>query len=157
MSFHFNSKLVRSAEFSDVGDVGMIYKPDNCHLLPVIIQKRTYAGTNTLYFINEEVWSKLSAFNKAVLILHEIVYFEFQHDLSELTRSFVGVLISEDLEGYLNKKDFFGFLKKHNAPFFEQNGVLIDIRKPLTFNENLDIKIAFVKEGLYVNLYLDSF
>ncbi len=152
-TFYYNSKVVDdSMDFSDVADIGFVYKPQGCEFIPTIIQKRSFVDTGVSFFINGKIWSKLSRLDKAALIMHEIVYLEFQHPVSALTRSFVGILFSVQAEILLKTpKNFLNLLEKHGAAYFEQKGVIIDLQKLYETNENFVITKAFVKEGVYRN------
>ncbi|MFN8790722.1 MAG: hypothetical protein ACK5Y2_04625 [Bdellovibrionales bacterium] len=130
--FYSRSAFVRNAVFTDVKDAYPVYLPRFCKLVPAAIQTRYALPEEARYFINEEVWKKLSPVHQAALMVHEIVYWEFAHEYSVLTRAFVGLLFSRHFfELYATPTRFFDLLVLMKAPYYEQNGFLIDLEAPV--------------------------
>lgn len=151
--FYSRSAFVRNAVFTDVKDAYPVFLPRFCKLVPTAIQTRYALPEEPRYFINEEVWKKLNPTHQAALMLHEIVYWEFAHQYSVLTRAFVGLLFSQHFRDlYATPTRFFDLLVLMKAPYYEQNGFLIDLEAPRErYPESPIVKSGRLLPGTFSN------
>lgn len=150
-SFKHDSQFVSNAVFTDVHDAYPVYLPNNCHLAPVAIQTRYALDEDHSFYINKDLWERLSPIDQAAIIVHEVVFMEFSHELSVLTRAFVGLLFSDNFRiFYQNPQKFLDLLVKVKAPYYEQNTIMIDLRSPFEVYPNSGvIKKGRVNPGSY--------
>jgi hypothetical protein len=127
-NFHEKARFVSNAIWTDVGDYGPIFIPQNCAVIPAAIQKRFSIEEEPTFFINQEMWNSLAIVDQAALVLHEVIYLEFAHDTSVLTRSFVGLLFSHEFDNYVGQQKFLEMLTKMGAPTYEYGVFDINIR-----------------------------
>jgi hypothetical protein len=146
--FREKARFVSEARWTDVGDYGPIFIPNNCQVIPVAIQKRFSIEEEPTFFVNREIWNMLSVDDQAALVLHEIVYLEFAHETSVLTRSFVGLLFSMEFENYVGRHRFLEMLKKVGAPTYEYGSFDINIRQGYVATSEYFVR-AFVMPGVY--------
>lgn len=89
-------------KLDDIDDAGMVTLPVNCHLEQVAIQlsNSELPPGRKRYTINLDLWKRLDEENKAILVLHEIVYreaFENKSSHSMFVRAMVEQLIKKKM------------------------------------------------------------
>ena len=75
-SFVSEQALLVGVEFSTVPDSGYISVPKGCKFEQAVIQRRPMFSKDPRYFINAELFTAMDDTQKAMLILHELVYRE---------------------------------------------------------------------------------
>lgn len=128
-----------------VVDTGAFSIPDDCKLYQVVNQNRKILSRGKKYLIDKNMWERLKTRDRAVLILHEILYFEAPNKTSEKIRLFNSILISDKFSAisnieYLNILIENGF-EKHTFNQFE-----IYLNRKILFYET-----GMVKESVTVN------
>ena len=146
--FHDKASFVSNAQWTDVGDYGPIFIPHNCQVVPAAIQKRFSIEEEPTFFVQKEIWDQLPVVDQAALILHEIIYREFAHETSVLTRSFNGLLFSMEFDNYVSDAKFLDMLVKVGAPTYEYGSFEINIRQGYVANSEGMVR-AFVIPGVY--------
>jgi hypothetical protein len=76
--FFAETRFVSSVEFVDVKDEIAYAVPKNCHKEQVAMQFKVvkpYSGYR--YFINEDLWKKMNDFQRASLVIHEVILRNF--------------------------------------------------------------------------------
>ena len=98
-NFDSESELT-DAKLTSLEDSKYAGIPPHCQVEQAVIQQDFATPGSKRYFIQKALWQKLDSSQKAVLILHEIIYREAlsigQTD-SIATRAFVGLLISGEI------------------------------------------------------------
>lgn len=85
------------AQFSETPDSKHVTIPDGCKFLQGVIQVRPRFPEEKRYFINQKVWPRLPADQKAMLVLHELFYREalsYGHEDSSAARYLTGLVSS---------------------------------------------------------------
>ncbi|MBO9665789.1 MAG: hypothetical protein J7501_03140 [Bdellovibrio sp.] len=74
-TFYVQAVFVNGYFPKSIDDSGVAVVPEaNCTLEQVIVQKRVFMPTNTLYTISVKYWDSLSLTDQAAAILHEVIY-----------------------------------------------------------------------------------
>lgn len=74
--FSDSTAWLRGTTLPLIDDTGYIFKPDNCQVKQVVIQRKPAFPTDKKYLVDTDLWDLLSDDNKAVMILHEAIYEE---------------------------------------------------------------------------------
>ncbi|MFK8137835.1 MAG: hypothetical protein AB8E15_05695 [Bdellovibrionales bacterium] len=123
----------RLGKVSDVGDYSI---PKSCQLLQVVNQNSDLLSGNKKFIIDLNSWSKLSAASKAILILHELIYFENPMTVSEGVREYTAQIISLDGFKGFNEESYAEFLKRLGIRSNQFRGVEIDLSKEFYFDRD---------------------
>jgi hypothetical protein len=67
-------KFVRNVDLRDIEDSNQPFLPKGCKQEQIAIQNIKVTWADPTYIINEDLWDKLDENNKAVLVIHEIVF-----------------------------------------------------------------------------------
>lgn len=101
-------------QFSSSGDIGPVVIPDGCNVVQAATQFFNKKTQRYEFFLNTDVWVELSEFQKAGLVLHEILLteaVESGHETSKRTRELNAKLWAND---FANKgADYFQDYLEH--------------------------------------------
>jgi hypothetical protein len=131
-SFESESELT-DAMLTPLEDAKYTAIPKNCRVLQAVIQQDFATPENKRYFIQKSNWEKLESTQKAVLMLHEIVYREALsagQTNSIGARALVGLLISGEIRK-LSPSEFAQTLFNLDFNRFEAQGLafrLFDVK-----------------------------
>jgi hypothetical protein len=109
-----------------IEDIGNYSIPFDCKLYQVVNQNRKILPRDKKYLIEKNIWSKLSKRDRAVLIIHEILYFEAPGKTSEAIREFNSFLIADKLRDFTSM-EYISFLKNHGFQNHTYNGFEITL------------------------------
>lgn len=73
-TFPENTSFVAGIVLEDIDDSQEIYIPKNCEKLQLAIRANKKFPTDREYLVSKDIWDMLDENNKAVLVLHEIIY-----------------------------------------------------------------------------------
>ncbi|MDG0818149.1 hypothetical protein [Bdellovibrio svalbardensis] len=169
--FTSESRFVPSANFTAIPDIGDgVPVPKNCNMVQVVAQFRQSDPQGKRYLINQDVWSALREQDKAVLVLHEIIYREAFLDNPRIqssvgVRHFAAYLSSTMMEqgtyrDYIKALSFSGLQKaEYKSLTFLLNSGLLENNQitqfPVEFSESGNLLKATL--GTSVSLpYLDE-
>jgi hypothetical protein len=74
--FSQNAEFLANTDLVPVDDSAHIIVPAGCTVTQIVIQRTPEFPQDRIYVINQDLWSHLDAFNRAGLILHELLYHE---------------------------------------------------------------------------------
>lgn len=107
-NFRLKVKFKKGQEFRDIKDSFHVSVGKNCEIKQVAHQRKNMLSKDTEVFMNKDLYEKLSAFQKGMLITHEIIYEHFIY-FGEITskkvRLFNRYLYSEDIKSH-KSRDF---------------------------------------------------
>lgn len=146
------ARFVEAADFTGIPDIGEgVSIAKNCSLIQTVSQYRQNDPNGKRYLVNQDVWSQLSEQDKAVLVLHEIIYREAIADDLSLqnsigVRHFTAYLSSQkgtqgSYQDYINALIFSGIQKAeykgltfllHSGNFYRDKVVQF----PVVFSED---------------------
>ncbi|MGE3609701.1 MAG: hypothetical protein AB7I27_08975 [Bacteriovoracaceae bacterium] len=77
-TFKQEASFQKGIELQDVADSGLVVIPKGCKLEQIAIQldDETVNNDYSRYTVNQDLWEKMDENNKAILVLHEIIYRE---------------------------------------------------------------------------------
>lgn len=93
--------MLSDLTFPDIPDSNHFPLPSNCALRQAAIQQVKVVPHDKKYLINKDVWDYLDENQRAVLVLHEIVYGEalrHGHETSQKSRYFGSLLFSDEIQ-----------------------------------------------------------
>ncbi|WP_413585494.1 hypothetical protein [Bdellovibrio sp. HCB274] len=107
-SFWSETSIV-SADLTSVNDYGLGFLPEGCSLKQLAVQQEPIFAEDSRYFISSPLWQKLFNLDKAVLILHEIIYrYALEHNPglnnSVKVRYFNALLISDKFKDLIQNE-----------------------------------------------------
>ncbi len=132
--FEKESRFIPNSNFTDIPDVGDgIPYPKECEVVQAVAQFRQVTPQGLRYLINQDLWAQLSAYQKAALTLHELVYretYEANNNIenSQGVRYFTGYLFSTALLTD-SLKSYIDTLKSSDLMTAEYRGITIAIRQ----------------------------
>lgn len=97
------------AELNPVNDQGLSFIPDGCSVKQLAIQQEPIFAEDSRYFISAPLWNLMPEHDRAVLILHEIIYrYALEHSASTKNsvpvRYFNALLISDRFRNFSVEK-----------------------------------------------------
>lgn len=112
--FQNEALFLKDAELNIVNDSNHVSVPHGCVVVQTVIQKEKRSPGDKKFFINENVWNLLPEFDKAGLVLHEIIYSllraeTYAPETSESTRFLNSWIFSDEFKG-IDKLRFAAFL-----------------------------------------------
>lgn len=102
-SFFRNANFFKNVTLPSPGDIGNVLIPDHCSVKQAAVQKEPKFPEDKRYLIDERIWEKLDATDRAGLILHEVIYRDVagaEFGTSIYVRYFTSVLCSDVLATY---------------------------------------------------------
>lgn len=115
--FWAEMKFVKSSELGDVKDESAFAIPNGCKKEQAIIQfRRTMPISGPRYLINDNIWKQMNDYQRAALILHEVVLRNYilnpqWNGDTKSVRYLVGLLTSADITT-LTRSQFESTLKE---------------------------------------------
>lgn len=100
-NFSRESSLIRDMPLASTQDHGLIYVPRSCHFEQLIVQFRHPYYEDARYLVKYDLWQSMSELEKAVAVLHEVLYREADLSrvhTSEPVREFVVLVLSGELK-----------------------------------------------------------
>ena len=121
MKFESEADFLPGITLVDVPDTGAQVIPSNCHVEQIAVQRASdeILPGQKRYVISKDLWDHLDEFNKAVLVLHEIVYNRSLGLLCAPPSVFVRYLTSHLIVDDFDLVDFQGLLLQSRQGTFE--------------------------------------
>ncbi len=106
----------KSSGLDNVRDVGVgFYDYDNCQVDQLILQRVPRGDDRGYYRIDQSLWNRVPEAQRAIAIVHEILYrqagFSKVQESSEIVRYLVGLLLTKELGG-LTTQEFAELLQR---------------------------------------------
>lgn len=100
--YFLNNSVYTNFELGASEDSRHVLIPENCELIQAVLQRDNLITGKRQFIVSQKVWTAMSDFQKAGLILHEIIYWHSIHTDSRRVRYLVGWLFAhaEDLEQF---------------------------------------------------------
>lgn len=108
-----NKIFLKDGEFVSSEDAGPVLIPDNCKIKQIASQFVHPVSKKRFFYFNLDVWNQLDSFQKAGLLLHEIILveaIESGHQTSKRARHLNALVNSQDFH-QLSQKDFRDFIQ----------------------------------------------
>lgn len=117
-------QFVEKAELVDIQDSYQLLKPidKGCVLKQAAIRKNISLDKSTRFLVAKDIWEQMDEFNKAGLIVHEIVYehfFKLGENHSVKARQFVALLFNNKLE-MMSEAEYWDLLQKNEIPIYKK-------------------------------------
>lgn len=139
------SAWITGADLPPIADSNHILIPRGCDVVQTAIQKERRFVGESIYYINKELWDRMSRDHQAGLVLHEILYRRARINGatdSVGARYFNSMLASEDRIRNLTLKEFVSLLKSTLV------GRLTLTSQPfIRFRGNLIVPVSFWPNG----------
>jgi hypothetical protein len=105
----WSEAILVPGDLATVNDSGLSFVPEGCSLKQLAIQQQPIFQEDSRYFISAPLWNKMDGQDKAVLILHEIIYrYALEHGAATKSsvpvRYFNSLLISDKLKEFTPKQ-----------------------------------------------------
>lgn len=129
----------------------IISPPPGCLVRQTVNQSQPLLPYDKRYFVDQEVWDHLDDNQKTGLILHEIIYREalsIGHVNSVSTR-YLNSFISSSQMDQISVREFNKLLKDLGFTTNSIHGVAINLKMPVEFYQNDQLKNAEVVNGSY--------
>jgi hypothetical protein len=107
---------------SNIRDTGDVKIPINCKLVQIINQNKNLLRGNKKYLIRKMLWSKLNPINKAMLILHELIYLDSTSVTSESIRMFNSFIFAEKIKSF-NEVEYMNLQRYTNFSSYSYMGM----------------------------------
>jgi hypothetical protein len=154
-----DARIAANLHLPNLGDEGVILLPgEDCWLSYAAVQEKTDVPGNKTFNYDEKTWSQLDELNRAVLLVHEIVYMnrtsQYKNLKSKQIRYLVGAAFANNLPGALEfDSTLYGYMHEYNNSGSRFNVVLIKpsdlfmegITKNLAVNESGDLTLGVGK------------
>lgn len=124
-SFKKEARFVRDRELEDIDDAGVTILPRGCVLKQIAVQvsEPEILRGAPRYVVDQDLWERLDESNKAVLVLHEILYRDgIRHNQQNSMR--VRRLNQAYLAQEFNEEEFLKFTMMVSKDFVELGGFL---------------------------------
>jgi hypothetical protein len=147
-TFLENSRFVRNVDLTDIPDSDHALVPRGCHIEQIVIRKDPTFVDDRLYLVNEDLWEKLDEENKAILVMHELIYGEalaYGATDSRAARYLNSLIFSKRID-VMTQKDWFDALKRSNFHRSDYLGLWLIVDEKTEFFEAGGIRNARVTE-----------
>ncbi|WP_413289877.1 hypothetical protein [Bdellovibrio sp. HCB337] len=112
---NFKSQVyfIPNTKLMPIDDGGIIFLPEGCEVQQLVVQRTPKFATDKLYTVALNYWKTLNIQQKAVAIVHEVIYRKALRDRymesSELVRYFNALLLSDTVKdwGYAEYRDLY--------------------------------------------------
>lgn len=151
-NFYQESQILTDTEFMETPDLGLVKKPKECTLEQVIFQRDSSRLNSARYIINEKLWSRLDADNKAALIIHELIYRDYLSGMSlestsERIRLFNAIILGDKLQT-VNLQDYLRILQDDlHLSTYNYNGITLYLGATDTAGRWRSAPLAFHNEN----------
>ncbi|WP_408096743.1 hypothetical protein ACJVC5_17035 [Peredibacter sp. HCB2-198] len=108
-TFTKEANFLNNIEILPVNDAGIGFIPKNCSLRQTIVQRVPLFKHDKRYIISNEYWNQLDTKQKAVGIVHEILYGYYgyiQHESlsSEMVRYFNSLILADEVKTFTEEE-----------------------------------------------------
>lgn len=115
-TFTKEANFLNNIEILPINDAGIGFIPKNCSLRQTIVQRVPLFKHDKRYIISNEYWNQLDTKQKAVGIVHEILYGYYgyiQHESlsSEMVRYFNSLILADEVKTF-TKEEYRLFLNR---------------------------------------------
>ncbi|MES2801824.1 MAG: hypothetical protein V4654_04985 [Bdellovibrionota bacterium] len=111
------SEFKQNAKLVDINDSEHLFLPKDCVLQQAAIRKNVTTKNEKTFLFDEDNWNQLDALNKAVLIMHEIIYdhlYKLGERNSIKVRKINALLFSKNF----SKKQFWDLIQDLKLPIY---------------------------------------
>ena len=140
----FEYLVVPRIMIPDFQDYREVIGFENCEKIPAAMQLKSPLYGQYRFYFSEEVWNNLDSFNRATLVLHEILYKSFIATKNEKYSDFVryyNFIISSDLMESMTEVEYFKYR------FARQYSVIAKVKE--TLNSIMYLLMTEVNAGFY--------
>lgn len=119
--FMKDANIIPNVSLFEIPDVYPIAIPKDCKIKQIAIQKARVLPQDPLYLIDQELWNSIDTYNKAALILHEVIYTDAihaGHTNSVNVRYFNGLIHSDRLAQMTLVEYYYYVAGKASLPFY---------------------------------------
>lgn len=127
--------------------------PDNkiCKVEQVVHQQFPEYPEDYRYIIDLDLWELLPIDDRVGLVFHEITYNQLLHlNSSKDIRYFTSIITSDKINNF-DLRDFIGLLRKVGFSEFPYNNQRINLRKPITFKYDEELKKLKIKTATLID------
>lgn len=78
-------------------DTQHVFVPAGCHLIQAALQRKALVSARLKFYLAQNIWNQLSKYDRAGLILHEILYMSSEQKDSRFIRRLTGFIFSQEL------------------------------------------------------------
>lgn len=108
-NFNMEVNIQDNVDLGQVNDIGISIKPKNCEIKQTIIQRAPRFSEEMRYIINNDYWKQISTKQKAIGLVHEVLYgyyddLKLKPSSSERIRYLNALIISDTIKSYTGRK-----------------------------------------------------
>jgi len=137
----FQESNFLNQEIVDIPDSGVIFLPPGCKLVQIAAQEEPTLPGDFRYVVNNVYWSMLDNFNKAALIMHELIIREMNeqkdlvHSNTKYIRYFNQYVHSKEINSS-TQMEYIGYLNKSQIEEANTSDGFLISTKNITFKSD---------------------
>jgi hypothetical protein len=135
---NFDELVVPRISIPDFKDYREVIGFNNCEKIPAAMQLKSPLYGQYRFYFSEEIWKNLDSFNRATLVLHEILYKSFIATKNEKFSDFVryyNFIISSTLMNSITQREYFRYRFARQKSVIEKIKEALDSIKYLLMTE----------------------